>query len=246
MTSLRKTKRRRGVKKYGARSTARSRRKRRTQRRKYRHQCAGMLLGKQPRDDSPGREGSKKTRSAAPAQPDRCGVCLEDLDAESSHKMENCTHRFCGSCIDRWLGQDETPTTCPTCRARVSNQELQRGRVARTSAYHQGLNQALAAHLADDGPGIRGAMEGLTRRQRLAIAKAIRLQTVREALVNGRLTDQPGTVRSYIWLRRFHLQALSSMLAEIPVTPQVQQRLEALATAVRRYAAAASAVGSNR
>ena len=49
----------------------------------------------------------------------KCAVCLDVLD--EPQKMSNCTHHFCGSCIEEVIatqGEGEQPQSapCPTCR----------------------------------------------------------------------------------------------------------------------------------
>uniref|UniRef100_A0A803L789 RING-type domain-containing protein n=1 Tax=Chenopodium quinoa TaxID=63459 RepID=A0A803L789_CHEQI len=55
-----------------------------------------------------------------------CVVCLEGFDAEKEDNcggfkvLEQCGHKFHGSCIDEWLSKHKT---CPICRG-VATREL--------------------------------------------------------------------------------------------------------------------------
>ncbi|KAF3326468.1 E3 ubiquitin-protein ligase ATL6 [Carex littledalei] len=64
--------------------------------------------------------------------PLECAVCLSEFaDDESLKLLPGCCHVFHPECIDQWL---ENHTTCPVCRADLSNPSVPTGDVDATSA----------------------------------------------------------------------------------------------------------------
>jgi len=47
-----------------------------------------------------------------------CPICLENMPSECDYvrKINTCNHRFCGKCIEKWLGSHKT---CPVCKSAV-------------------------------------------------------------------------------------------------------------------------------
>jgi hypothetical protein len=57
-----------------------------------------------------------------PVEPIICGICLDKLPR--SKTVLNCGHKYCDDCICEWiLEKPATEANCPTCRAKVSQQQ---------------------------------------------------------------------------------------------------------------------------
>ena len=68
---------------------------------------------------------------------DVCAVCVDPLDTDNVHSLDECGHRFHSRCIIGWMQRGHL--SCPTCRADLHNQEdvipgmalMERGRFIR-------------------------------------------------------------------------------------------------------------------
>ena len=104
--------------------------------------------------------------------PDECAVCLERLDSEKATKLV-CGHAYHSSCIGQWL---DVQATCPSCRAFVANDELQKLlRIASDPAFF-GTRQAHKGILrhyptVSNGSLYRGALECARRSLDMLFAK---------------------------------------------------------------------------
>lgn len=67
-----------------------------------------------------------------------CVICFEDMKDSSVTTTLECKHRFCTSCIQRWMVNH---STCPTCRGRISGTTLrQNHRRAETRPTNSDVN----------------------------------------------------------------------------------------------------------
>ncbi|MCJ1229056.1 hypothetical protein MMC12_005720 [Toensbergia leucococca] len=60
------------------------------------------------------------TPSLATPEPNKCPICYQDINSQSSVTVLGCKHRFCSDCINPWFAtQDraEQRRSCPVCRA---------------------------------------------------------------------------------------------------------------------------------
>ncbi|KAK8710625.1 hypothetical protein V6N13_145939 [Hibiscus sabdariffa] len=56
--------------------------------------------------------------------PDSYAVCFYDFEGEDEiRRLTNCRHVFHRSCVDHWMGYDQT--TCPLCRTSFVADDLQ-------------------------------------------------------------------------------------------------------------------------
>ena len=51
----------------------------------------------------------------------KCSVCIENIKKGQDQQLLNCGHKFCASCINKWL---ERNASCPICRTPVYNQSM--------------------------------------------------------------------------------------------------------------------------
>jgi len=64
----------------------------------------------------------KKESSGSASPPDRCGICLEDMDKPRMVKKTKCGHRFHRECLKMWCNAPKQPgldTRCPFCNASI-------------------------------------------------------------------------------------------------------------------------------
>jgi len=59
------------------------------------------------------------SKSNIEATPENCPVCLEIPATETTE----CCHKFCSSCLDKWLVANNS---CPICRSKLNNNSIAR------------------------------------------------------------------------------------------------------------------------
>ena len=73
---------------------------------------------------------------------EECVICLGEIDRSAIQVLE-CSHRFCKECIHTWLANS---STCPTCRAPITNQNSQVCGDRISSRSHQGITEQYPSH----------------------------------------------------------------------------------------------------
>ena len=48
---------------------------------------------------------------------DTCAICLDNITEKKLTTLDGCTHKYCHSCILKWV--TEVENTCPQCKAAI-------------------------------------------------------------------------------------------------------------------------------
>ena len=109
---------------------------------------------------APGRAGSEDLAAFASSSSSVCNICLEELPAELMHVIGSCLHRFCITCLAKYLREKLAgrtyPMVCPQpgckhqiampeCRLLLQSQEAA-DKLAEVCHKAAGLLQSEAAH----------------------------------------------------------------------------------------------------
>jgi hypothetical protein len=91
-----------------------------------------------------GRESLAAARAAEAkeAEVSECSICLNGIQDKDNKRQLRCCHIFHRQCIERWLGEHNQNTTCPSCRSdnHRSDSEFQRATTTQVlSVLQEGL-----------------------------------------------------------------------------------------------------------
>ena len=62
--------------------------------------------------------------SAESAEEDECAICMVAFAADDSLRVPKCGHAFHAKCLRKWFSDGANGPCCPTCRHRVSSEDV--------------------------------------------------------------------------------------------------------------------------